>query len=110
MCQYSFGLVWFGLVWFGLVWYSFWFGLVWLGLAWFSLGLDFEAGFLCVAQAVLELFLYSRLAPYSEKAMVKVWDGSMALQQQGSVSMSVAHITTTGHSAVSGLGCPLGPC
>jgi hypothetical protein len=36
------------LVWFGLVW----FGLVWFGLVWF-----FEAGFLCVVLAVLELTL-----------------------------------------------------
>jgi hypothetical protein len=51
-CLGFFGLVFpSGLVWFGLVW----FGLVWFGLVWF------DTGFLCVALAVLELLLKTRL-------------------------------------------------
>ena len=34
---------------------------------------------------------------------------SEAMQQQGSVSMSMAHVTTKGHVVVLGLDCCLGP-
>lgn len=35
---------------------------------------------------------------------------SVALQQQGSVSMSVDHVTTKDHAGVLGLDCQLGSC
>lgn len=35
---------------------------------------------------------------------------SVAIQWQGSMSMSVAHITTRDHGVVQGLGSHLGPC
>jgi hypothetical protein len=42
--------------------------------------------------------------------LLKVMSGSMALQQQRSVSMSGANVTTKGHAGISGLGCHLGLC
>lgn len=40
--------------------------------------------------------------------MVRVMSGSKAMEQQGSVSMSVTHFTTKGHEAISGLDYHLG--
>lgn len=46
----------------------------------------------------------------SQSMLPLTMSGSMAVQQQGSVSMPMAHTTTKNHVDVPDLDCCLGPC
>jgi hypothetical protein len=41
---------------------------------------------------------------------LRAMSGPVAMQNQGSVSICVTHITTKGHADLPGLGCHLGAC